>query len=582
MMRKFAVFIVTVFFGVQAVAQDIAWVQVEAQPTLAQAQDRARAYAQRLDNVNGYYIGSGWYGIALGPYGAADAERLLSDLRRSGQIPADSFIADGRRFQQQFWPVGVGAETTAQPLPSSVAEPAATDEPVVLAEPEPEIAIPDETPREARASEAALTREERMDLQVALQWAGYYNSAIDGAFGRGTRASMQAWQEANNHEPTGILTTGQRAELFAQYNAVLDGMNLTLTRDAAAGIELLVPAGVMGFNEYEPPFAKYGPTGDLPAQLLLISQEGDQNRLFGLYEILQTLEIIPTEGPRSRDSDSFTIDGQNDSLHSHAQASLRDGQIKGFILVWPAGDEERRSRVLAEMIGSFAGIDGVLDPAIAPADDDQAIDLVSGLQVRQPRLSRSGFYITGDGAVLTTAEAVGQCESLTIDETHEAEVAHVDAALGIAVLRTRDDLAPMGVAEFQTAIPRLQDQVAVGGFPYGGVLSLPTLTFGKLADIRGLNGEEELQRLALTAQPGDAGGPVFDNGGAVLGMLLPKAEMNGQMLPPEVSFTLDSDTIVAALEAAGVEVQTTDSLAYMPPETLTLRAADMTVLVSCW
>jgi hypothetical protein len=75
---------------------------------------------------------------------------------------------------------------------------------------------------------------------------------------------------------------------------------------------------------------------------------------------------------------------------------------------------------------------------------------------------------------------------------------------------------------------------------------------------------------------------VFDNGGAVLGMLLPKVAQDGQLLPPDVSFIIDADRIVAALSDAGIATDTTDTLAFMPPETLTLRAAESTVLVSCW
>jgi peptidoglycan hydrolase-like protein with peptidoglycan-binding domain len=84
-----------------------------------------------------------------------------------------------------------------------------------------EPAVVDETLAEARASEAALDRGEREMLQIALKWAGFYNSSIDGAFGRGTRASMSAWQDANGYTNTGVLTTLQRADLLAQYNAVL-------------------------------------------------------------------------------------------------------------------------------------------------------------------------------------------------------------------------------------------------------------------------------------------------------------------------------------------------------------------------
>jgi peptidoglycan hydrolase-like protein with peptidoglycan-binding domain len=563
------------------------WVQVEAQQTLTGAQNRARAFDARLDNVAGYYIGSGWYGLVLGPYSREDADILALSLRRSGQIPNDSFVADGRNFRQQFWPVGVGAPTTAQPLPrtqlplnttpETAFEQAAIVEQVVVP-----VLAPDETTREARVSEAALSREEKELLQTALKWAGFYNSAIDGAFGRGTRRSMRDWQATNNFELTGVLTTKQRDVLITSYNAILAGMDLQLIRDDATGIEMLIPTGAVAFDKYEPPFAQFEPTGDLQARVLLISQSGDQDRLFGLYEILQTLAIIPTEGPRRRRDQSFEIEGVGDGIHSYTTATLRNGQIKGFSVIWPAGDDARRIRVLDAMEASFQAIDGVLDPAIAAPDDSQAIDLVSGLAVRKAKLSRSGFFVDVDGDVLTTVEAVGECSRITIDEVHDAQVIHVDAPLGIAVIRPNTPLAPADVAQFQTGVPRLQAQVSVAGYPYGGVLTTPSLTFGRLADIRGLNGEDELKRLSLTAQPGDAGGPVLDNGGAVLGMLLPRASRNGQQLPPEVSFSVDASRIVASLLLADVRLETTENVAFLTPDALNQTAADMTVLVSCW
>jgi len=75
---------------------------------------------------------------------------------------------------------------------------------------------------------------------------------------------------------------------------------------------------------------------------------------------------------------------------------------------------------------------------------------------------------------------------------------------------------------------------------------------------------------------------VFDNGGAVLGMLLPRVAVGGQLLPEDVSFSVDADVILAALAGAGIDVTTTDSLAFIAPETLTRQAAGMAVLVSCW
>ena len=569
-----------------AQAQPGTWIQLEAQPTRTAAETRVRVYASQAENIAGFATGRTWFAVVSGPYpDRAAATAALRALRAAGLAPSDAFLTNGDSFGDRFWPAagaastpsaapdaqGAADETPAQDAPTGAAADDATPP-----------AAPDETVQEARVSEQALSQADKELLQIALAWAGFYDSTIDGAFGRGTRGAMEAWQLAQGFTPTGVLTTAQRAQLVGAYNAVLDGMNLQLVRDTAAGVEVMIPTGVVSFTGYEPPFARFGSKGDLPAQVLLISQEGDQNRLFGLYEILQTLAIFPPDGDRTRRDASFEIAGQNATVQSYVTARLDDGRIKGFALVWPAGDSARFTRIRDEMQASFAAIDGVLDPSIARADEDQAIDLVAGLQIRKPKVTRTGFYIDDRGRVLTDATAVATCDDISIDGSHPATVTLTDDALGIAVLTPEEALSPLSVAAFQTQVPRIQTEIAVAGYPYGGVLVTPTLTFGRLADIRGLDGEETVKRLALTARDGDAGGPVFDNGGAVLGMLLPKVPRNGQMLPPDVSFIVDADQIVATLDAAGITVDTTDTLAFMPPETLTLRAAESTVLVSCW
>lgn len=449
--------------------------------------------------------------------------------------------------------------------------------PQVLAEPE----IQFETPFEARQNEARLTREERAQIQEALQWAGYYQGVIDAAFGPGTRAAMAAWQRDNGFEPDGIMTTRQRAQLVNSYNTVLDGLGLRTVRDDATGIQMKLPLGVVAFDHYEPPFAHFNASGAMPdARVLLISQRGDRNTMVGLYDIMQTLKIVPPEGPREVNSDNFTLIGRDSRIVSQTQVTLRDGQIKGFTLIWPAGDEDRRTRLMDEMQASFERIEGVLDPA-AGGDTEERIDLVSGLEIRQPKLSRSGFFVDAQGTVVTTLEAVQGCERVTLDEDYGAQVVAIDDRLGVAVLRPVDPMAPISVAAFASTPPRIKSEIALAGYPYGGVLGAPTLTYGELADLRGLGGEPELKRLALNALEGDAGGPVVDGYGAVVGMLLP-APQQGRKLPEGVSFAADAEALRSVLTEAGIYAAQSQDRLPLPPETLAERATGMTVLVSCW
>jgi len=554
---------------------DTVWLQVEAHPDLATATDRARAYASLFPETAGFGLRSGWYGIALGPYPAAEAALRLEALKREGQIPADSFIAYSRDYGDQFWPEG-GAVAPEAP------EVMATAEPDPAVDPEPAEA-PDETRAEARDSEALLLPEDRKDLQTALQWFGFYASGIDGAFGPGTRNSMAAWQEAEGLEPTGILTTRQRRALLDAWKGELSTFGFTEVVEAESGITVTLPLGLVEFDHYEPPFVHYRAKAEGAPRILLISQPGDQAALYGLYDVLQTLESVPLDGARDRGDRDFRIRGTSATTDTTVFAALKGDRIKGWMLISTPGNEARDARILQVLEQSFKP-DGnsVLDPGMVAMDAGTRAGLLSGLEVRKPKLSRTGFFISPEGAVLTTTEAVAECGRVTIDRATEAEVTLTDARSGLALLKPKSPLAPRAVAGFATTPGRPGSEVTVPGYSYEDRLPAPTLTFGTLDDLTGLNGESGLNRLSLQSLPGDAGGAVLDASGAVLGMLLPAAPAGGKQLPAGVAFALPNAEIARLLTPTGVTPLPATNTSALSPAALADAAMGMTALVSCW
>ncbi len=562
-----------------AEAQERVWVQIEAHPNLATAEARVRAYSQLVQNVNGFRATTGLYAVALGPYDPATGQQVLRELLGQGLIPRDSFLEDGDLYATQFFPVGTN---TLQGGGVAEVDETASETATEVAEEAPQLVeIPDETVQQARQSEAQLTREERDALQIALQWFGFYTGGIDGAFGPGTRGSMQAYQESRGMEPTGILTTRQRAQLLSEYQGELAALGMQNVLDQRAGIQIDLPMAMVEFGSYNFPFAQYEERNDSGVRVMLISQPGDRATLFGLYEIMQTLDIVPLEGARERGSDSFVLTGQSASLRSHTEARLVGGAVKGFTLIWEPSADEQMARVLPMMQASFAAVDGTLDPAAVPEGLDESVDMVSGLTVRRPDLVRTGFFLDGQGTVLTTTEVVGQCEQILIDNAYEAEVAFRDDALGVAVLRPSQALAPLGFARLSANPGRLRSDIAVAGYPFGGALSAASTTFGSLADLRGVNGEESVQRLDVATAETEAGGPVMDLTGNVIGMVLP-GTVEGRQLPNEVTLALRADQLIAILEGAGVVVTQAEPAGALNRENLSREAADMTVRISCW
>ncbi|MEJ6389068.1 serine protease [Gymnodinialimonas ulvae] len=582
-----------------AQAQDRVWVQIEAHVTQGAAEERMRAYTQLVENVNGFRATTGLYAIGLGPYERELGQLVLQQLLAQGLIPRDSFLEDGDLYASQFFPAGVNTLDGSEAVVPDAAEAAVEEEEVIVdgpvvvdegeeevaavteeAAPEPEVVL-EETPQEARQSEAQLTREERDALQIALQWFGFYTGGIDGQFGPGTRASMSAYQESRGMEVSGVLTTRQRAQLLDEYNGELSALGMQNILDQRAGIQIDLPMAMVDFDSYNFPFAQYEEINDSGVRVLLISQPGDRATLFGLYEIMQTLEIVPLEGERQRQGDSFLLTGQSASLRSHTEARLVGGAVKGFTLIWEPSADAQMERVLPMMQASFTAVAGSLDPAAVPEGLDESIDMVSGLTVRTPDLVRTGFFLDGQGTVLTTTEVVGQCDQILIDNVYPSSVVYRDDGLGVAVLQPDQALAPLGFARLADVPGRLRADIAVAGYPFGGALSAASTTFGTLADLRGVNGETNVQRLEVATADSEAGGPVLDVTGNVIGMVLP-GTVEGRTLPEEVTLALRADQLVSLLQEAGIGVSVAQPAGALNRENLSREAADMTVRISCW
>lgn len=557
-------------------AQD-AWVQIEARPTLSEAEDRARAWNTAFPDVNGFRLASGWYAIALGPYAAGEAAERLGTLTSERLVPDDSFVSDGGNFRNRFWPVGGEAATR----PAQPARPRPPADQVIAVEP-PVAVLVEETPAEARRSEAALGAAERMELQTALEWFGFYDGGIDGAFGRGTRNSMAAWQRANGYEATGVLTTTQRNVLRGAHREALAALGLGHVSERRAGIDIDMPIELVEFDDYAPPFVRYHEKDGSGVRVLLISQEGTQATLDGLFDAMQTLEIVPLEGLRERQGDHFVLTGQNDRIHSYTYAQLANGMVKGFTLAYPAADEQRMARAVQIMRDSLRSTGPALDPTLGDDSAEQSRDLLAGLEIRQPARTRSGLYVDGRGAVLTVSEAVAGCGRVTLDGLYDATVVAEDSASGLALLRPQKVLAPAQVAGFARAEPRIGTRAAVAGYPFGPALPAASIAFGKVEDVRGLSGEPGLLRLSAEAEAGEAGGPVFDAAGAVAGLLLPPVDEGARALPPGVFFAAKAEVIAEFLEGQGIEPAVAAPAGAMAPEDVTRAAMAMTVLVSCW
>ena len=565
----------------QSAAPRQVWIQLETRLHLEDSLDSIKIYARDLTNVNGFEIDGGWFGVAIGPYAPEQADANLQKLRAEGNIPRTSFTTTGASYGARFYPPALTAEpsttnatiqnTAPRTTPSSASEEEAVTEPPISAA---------EQLAQTKASEQAMTNAEKKYLQRALAWAGFYDSAIDGLYGRGTRAAMKGWQSVNGYDASGVLTTTQRAQIISEYQFLLAGLGFEEVVDVQAGIALRLPSALLAPVSYDPPFATYAAKDTGLAQVILISQRGDRARLAALYEVMQTLNILPKTGPRNLAKSSFTIEAYDDRLHSTAFATLRDGDIKGLIFVWPRGDTARRARVKEEIFTSFTPLSSTLGEAPILGTNLKPQGSLGGLTIRKPSLTQSGVFISQEGHILTAARDFSECGHLELQDGLALGVTIQNAEL--AVLAPKQDAAPPSIGRFETQRPYAPQHVALGGYSYGGKLGAPSITMGQLQALTDLAGRTGVARLELDSLPGDIGGPIYDQHGSVIGILLPPPPQGSRQLPANVQFMANWPLIFETFIAANATADTETETVKLEPVDLANLAQNTVALISCW
>ena len=575
----------------QTVPTGLSWVQIAAHPDKSQALERIGNYTKNFGNIVGYEIGGGWYGIALGPYTRTFAENAVKEYTGAGLIPENSFVTNGTSYQVQYYPLkntepmqAVAPKTTeldnlVTTGPQIVQVESNEDAPItfVVAEVEPE--RPEEQFARAQSSERSMSRKQKQILQKALASSGHYTGKIDGLYGPGTRGAMTLWQTENGFVATGVLTAMQRESALNVYNAFLADMGFDTAFDLRSGISLEVPKNILASAQYDAPFIRFESKNLIDARLILISQTGGQARLIALFDVLQTLELFPTNGSKELRKSGFKFEGETDLYYISGFARLNAGEIKGAILVWPLERGTDHQRVKDEIFGSFKRIWGVLEDPENLNTNVSPTDYLAGLELKQPSLSRSGVFVDQQATVITARDDLDTCTNIKLGDGSDLRIAAKTDDL--IALRPTTQRAPSTIARLQNSPIQVPQPIVIGGYSYAGALGAPTISLGSVQSLVDLEGRNGVMRLQVNTLLGDIGGPVFDKTGALIAILLPSRALANKQLPSGVHFAA-STQISKLMQVVGVTSKPATNLKKINAVALSILALETVALVQCW
>ena len=226
----------------------------------------------------------------------------------------------------------------------------------------------------------------------------------------------------------------------------------------------------------------------------------------------------------------------------------------------------------------------------------------------------SGFFVSRLGHILTNEHVVRQCRSVSVGDNANKQV-----TASIIDKDKRNDLALLRISSTETASAETQslisklsakklgirivplasgglmrsddielgESVLVAGFPYGELYSNTIkVTGGMVSAVRGMGDDSAQFQMDAAVQPGNSGGPIYDENGNIVGVVVAqldplKVAKTIGSLPQNVNFGIKASTVRQFLTAAGLPTKWSDRKKKKSRKEVAQIAKKQTVMVMC-
>ena len=209
---------------------------------------------------------------------------------------------------------------------------------------------------------------------------------------------------------------------------------------------------------------------------------------------------------------------------------------------------------------------------------------------RMPTGSGSGFLVGLGGEVLTNNHVVDGCAQLTVrhsGDRYDAMVRASDATNDLALLAA-PKLSGNTAAFSGSPQAALGETATVAGYPFGGLLASDLhVTSGNISALAGLQDDSTRFQITAPVQPGNSGGPLLDESGNVIGVVVSRLNALGVAratgtIPQNVNFAIKGSVARMFLEIHGVPFGRAGGGKKLSTQAVAKLARGFTVAVECW
>jgi hypothetical protein len=300
------------------------------------------------------------------------------------------------------------------PLPKARPE-AAKTEPVKLAVAKTETTIA--APSIASNPFAEIPLDERLKIQSALLWSGDYAGAASGE--DPMLGAIKNYQKRVKSNATGELTPGERANLIAAAKAHEQEFGWTVVADPATGVRIGLPAKMVPQAREAARGTRWSSAhGEVQVETFRVKEPG--LKLAALFE-------QEKKEPRTRRieysvlrDDGFFISGIQGLKNFSVRATMRDGEVRGFTILFDQAMETIVAPVTVAMASAFSPFPERSAPFAALS---KSVEYGNGLVVSER------------GHIVTDRKLTENCQVIVAAGLGDADRVADDKGSGLALLR---------------------------------------------------------------------------------------------------------------------------------------------------
>ena len=173
--------------------------------------------------------------------------------------------------------------------------------------------------------------------------------------------------------------------------------------------------------------------------------------------------------------------------------------------------------------------------------------------------SGTGFAVSHDGHIITNHHVIDACQEVKVRYKSDdilAKLIAFDTVNDLAILKI--DTKPSSVLPISYSNPEILQEIYVAGFPFGEKFSTSIkMTKGIISSLTGIGNNYSNIQIDAALQPGNSGGPVFDDKGNVVGVAVAKIDLEYAIeefgvVPENTNFGIKSSVVINFLESNSI------------------------------